>query len=149
MKAPLLVQIDLLGDPEHPVEPRWLPPLAELPRAERPLVLLDARPDRWTPTRSRVDRAFGRQAAIEAELRRAGGTLDAVVYLDLGLFGRKRQYERSLADLANRYNARLEEMTLIARPGKMAEALGGLVGNLVTVSGNDQFEHALKKVIAE
>ena len=40
-------------------------------------------------------------------------------------------------------------MTLIARPGKMAEALGGLVGNLVTVSGNDQFEHALKKVIAE
>jgi len=148
MKAPLLLQIDLLGDPEQPVADRWLPLLSELATAERPLVLLDARPDRWAPTLSRVDRAFERQATIEAELRRAGGTLDAVVYLDFGLFGRKREYERNLADLANRYNVRVEDMTLIALRGKMAEALGDLIGELVLVTDDKGLEVALEKATA-
>lgn len=147
MKSPLLIQIDLLGTREQPVRARWLSRLAELPRAERPLVLLGARPDGWTPTRNRVDRAFGRQATIEAELRRAGGLLDAVVYLDFGLFGRKRQLERSLADLANRYNAALDDMTLIAAPGKIAEGLNGLVGRVATVENDDEFERELERAL--
>jgi len=144
MKAPLLVQIDLLGSADQPVAGRWLPMLSELARIERPLVLVDARPDRWAPTRNRVDRAFSRQATIEADLRRAGGLLDAVLYLDLGLFGRKRQFELNLADLANRYNTRLEEMTLIAPAGRIADALGGLVGTLVTADNADAFADALR-----
>lgn len=149
MKAPLLLQIDLLGDPEQPIADRWLAALSELASAERPLVLLDARPDRWAPTLSRVDRAFERQATIEAELRRAGGTLDAVIYLDFGLFGRKREYERNLADLANRYNVRIEEMILIARAGKMADALGDLIGKLVLVADEKELEAAIKEATAD
>jgi hypothetical protein len=145
MKAPLLLQIDLLGSPQEPVGDRWLAALSELASAERPLVLLDARPDRWAPTLSRVDRAFERQATIEAELRRAGGTLDAVIYLDFGLFGRRREYERNLADLANRYNVRVDDMTLVARPGKMAEALGELVGELIVASSEHDLKAALKQ----
>ena len=149
MKAPLLLQIDLVGDPEQPIADRWLAALSELASAERPLVLLDARPDRWAPTLSRVDRAFERQATIEAELRRAGGTLDAVIYLDFGLFGRKREYERNLADLANRYNVRIEEMILIARAGKMADALGDLIGKLVLVADEKELEAAIKEATAD
>lgn len=149
MKAPLLLQIDLLGDPEQPIADRWLAALSELASAERPLVLLDARPDRWAPTLSRVDRAFERQATIEAELRRAGGTLDAVIYLDFGLFGRKREYERNLADLANRYNVRPDDMTLVARPGKMADSLGDLVGKLVLVTDEKELEAAIKEATAD
>lgn len=149
MKAPLLLQIDLVGDPEQPIADRWLAALSELASAERPLVLLDARPDRWAPTLSRVDRAFERQATIEAELRRAGGTLDAVIYLDFGLFGRKREYERNLADLANRYNVRPDDMTLVARPGKMADSLGDLVGKLVLVTDEKELEAAIKEATAD
>ena len=73
MKAPLLIEAELLGSADDPGRARWLPLVSDLKQVERPLVLVAARPDRWTPTRNRVDRAFMRQADIEAEVRRAGG----------------------------------------------------------------------------
>jgi len=116
MKPPLLLQADLVGSVETPTAPALLPVLSELNQAGVPLVLMAARPDRWAPTRNRVDRVFLRQATIESDLRRAGGALDAIVYLDFGLFSRKRQHERSLADIANRYACTLADLHLIARP---------------------------------
>jgi hypothetical protein len=106
MKPPVLIQAELVGTPEQPVHPELLSVLAELHQAGLPLLLVAARPDRWAPTRNRVDRAFMHQATIEADLRRAGGALDAVMYLDLGLFSRRKQHELDLADIANRYGAR-------------------------------------------
>lgn len=148
MKAPLLVEFELLGDKESPVEARWLPLFASLHQSDRPLVLLAPRPTRWTPTRNRVDRAFMRQAAAEADLRRAGGALDAVIYLDFGLFVRKRQFERVLADLANRYGCQLEEIEAIVGTGRIHDAIAPLVGRVQRIDGSDAVERALRETLA-
>jgi len=149
MKPPLLIEAELLSNADEPARARWLPLLSELKQVERPLVLVAERPDRWAPTRNRVDRAFMRQADFEAEIRRAGGALDAIIYLDLGLFGRKRQYRRNMADVANRYDCNLEEIHAIVRPGKIAEALEGVIGRVERIDGQTQFRAALETSLKE
>ncbi|HKL53276.1 MAG TPA: hypothetical protein VJ902_04905 [Wenzhouxiangellaceae bacterium] len=149
MKPPLLIEAELLGNAEEPARARWLPLLSELKQLEWPLVLVAARPDRWAPTRNRVDRAFMRQADFEAEIRRAGGALDAIIYLDLGLFGRKRQYQRNMADVANRYDCNLENIQAIVKPGKIADALEGVIGSVERIEGQAQFRKALEKSLKE
>lgn len=149
MKPPLLIQFDLLGAAEQSDRARWLPLVSELKQVERPLVLLAERPDRWAPTRNRVDKAFLRQADFEAEIRRAGGALDAIIYLDLGLFGRKRQYQRNMADIANRYDCHLEHIHAIVKPGKIADALEGVVGSVERIDGQAQFKTALEASLKE
>lgn len=149
MKPPLLIQVDLLGNAGDPAKARWLPLLSEFKQAERPLVLLGERPDRWTPTRNRVDKAFMRQSTIESEIRRAGGALDAVIYLDLGLFGRKRQFDRDMADLADRYDCATERIDAILRPGKIADALEGIIGSVERVDNDDQFKSALESAVRQ
>jgi len=147
MRPPLLVQADLLGSTEEPVRARLLPLLSELRQADRPLVLVAERPDRWAPTVNRVDKAFMRQANLEAEIRRAGGALDALIYLDLGLFGRKRQYRRNMADLANRYDCSLERIDAILRPGRIADALAGIIGSVERTENDRQFGTALEAAV--
>jgi len=149
MKPPLLIEAELLSNADEPARARWLPLLSELKQVERPLVLVAERPDRWAPTRNRVDRAFMRQADFEAEIRRAGGALDAIIYLDLGLFGRKRQYRRNMADVANRYDCNLEEIHAIVRPGKIAEALEGVIRRVERIDGQTQFRAALETSLKE
>lgn len=149
MKAPLLIEAELLGNADEPARGRWMPLVSELKQVERPLVLVAARPDRWAPTRNRVDRAFMRQAEFEAEIRRAGGALDAIIYLDLGLFGRKRQYQRNMADVANRYDCNLEQMRAICKPGKLADALEGVIGSIERIDGQTQFRAALEATLRE
>jgi len=149
MKPPLLIEAELLSNADEPARARWLPLLSELKQVERPLVLVAERPDRWAPTRNRVDRAFMRQADFEAEIRRAGGALDAIIYLDLGLFGRKRQYRRNMADVANRYDCNLEEIHAIVRPGKIAEALEGVIGRVERIDGQSQVRAALETSLKE
>lgn len=149
MKAPLLIEAELLGNADDPTRARWLPLVSDLKQVERPLVLVAARPDRWAPTRNRVDRAFMRQADIEAEVRRAGGALDAIIYLDVGLFGRKRQYQRNMADVANRYDCKLEHIHAIVKPGKIADALEGVIGSLERIDGQAQFRTALENLLKE
>lgn len=149
MKSPLLIQAELLGSTDDPGRMRWLALVSQLKQIERPLVLVTERPDRWTPTRNRVDRAFMHQADLEAEIRRAGGALDAIIYLDLGLFGRKRQYERNMADLANRYDCKIEQMRAICRPGKIAEALDGVIGRVERVGDMAEFRSALEATLTE
>ena len=149
MKAPLLIDVSLLGNAEQPADPRWMPLLSEFKQVERPLVLLAERPDRWAPTRNRVDKAFMRQATIQAEIRRAGGALDAVIYLDLGLFGRKRQYERIMADLANRYDCSLQNVHALLRRGRIADALAGIIGPMERIDDEAQFEEALRSALQQ
>ncbi|MDT8451086.1 MAG: hypothetical protein RQ847_13035 [Wenzhouxiangellaceae bacterium] len=144
MKAPVLVQVDLIGTPEDPVRQRLLPALAELAQNEWPLVLLAVRPDRWTPTRNRVDRAFMRQATIEADLRRAGAALDGILYLDFGLFSRQRQRGRDIADLADRYGCKTRDMHGIAQPGRIADTMREVVGSIDIIDGPDQLDGALR-----
>lgn len=149
MKPPLLIEAELLGSADDSARARWLPLVSELKQMERPLVLVAARPDRWAPTRNRVDRAFMRQADFEAEIRRAGGALDAIIYLDLGLFGRKRQYQRNMADVANRYDCHLEHIHAIVKPGKIADALEGVIGSVERIDGQTQFRASLEAALQQ
>ena len=124
MKRPVLIDIDLIGHADQVVDPQILPALAELNQADRPLVLLAEHPDRWKPTRNRVDQAFKLQADIEAVINRGGGMLDAILYLDFSLFSRLRQRREALTDLADRYDCALEQMDAISsNHGRMLETL--------------------------
>ncbi|MDX1625419.1 MAG: hypothetical protein R3323_02790 [Wenzhouxiangellaceae bacterium] len=123
MKAPLLVPIDLLGDGSGPVSQALLPALAELNRSERPLVLLAERPDRWRPTRNQVDQALSRQSSIEETVHRAGGAVDAVLYLDVGLFSRERHRREALQGLAERYDLQAADLRIVAAPGRLGDLL--------------------------
>lgn len=147
MKPPLLIDASLIGRAAQAADPRWTALLAEFKQVGRPLVLLAERPDRWTPTRNQVDKAFMRQAAIQAEIRRGGGALDAVIYLDLGLFGRKRQYERIMADLANRYACSLHDIRALLRRSRIADALAGIIGPMERIDDNAQLEESLQSVL--
>lgn len=148
MKAPVLVQVELLGPAAPQLDAGRLARMAELEQAGRPLVLVAERPARWAPTRSRVDRAFSLQAEVEAELRRAGGVLDAVLYLDLGLFSRKGQVRRTLADVANRYGVELADMHALIAPGRLADALADVVGEVTRIDSDDALAAALQRVMS-
>lgn len=130
---PLLIDRRMLESGDSAIDPLLVRALAELNRVDRPLVLLAERPDRWTPTRTRVDRALEGQNRIEREIHRAGGVLDAVLYLDFGLFSRRRKRQAALDDLADRYGCRPEALIAITRPGRLAEALKQSVGNVLAV----------------
>ena len=144
MKPPVLIEIGLIGTSDEPVRPTLLPVLSELNQADWPLVLLAIRPDRWKPTRNSVDKAFMRQAAIESGIHKGGGALDAIVYLDFGLFSRRRQRDRMFGDLADRYACRVDQMHAIARPGRIAESLRSRVGSIDVLERNSSLEADLR-----
>lgn len=117
--------------------------LAELHRADRPLVLLAERPDRWAPTRNRVDRALEGQSRIEREIQRGGGVLDAVLYLDFGMFSRRRKRRDVLADLAARYGTDRSGLAAIVGSDRMADAVRDAVGQVVSAGSTDELVRAL------
>lgn len=134
--APLLVQLELLLDADHQPRPELLATLAGLARNNRPLVLLTPRPDAWRPTRSGMDQALGRQGLVARAIRQAGGELDAVLYLDFGLFSRKRGRHRDLETLAERYECATEDLELIVEPGRLADAVTTAGGRVRLVDEN-------------
>ncbi|MBY6204611.1 hypothetical protein [Halomonas denitrificans] len=120
--------------------------LAELHRADRPVVLLAERPDRWAPTRNRVDRALEGQSRLEREIRRGGGELDAVLYLDFGLFSRRRKRRDILTELAERYGADRQELVAVVASSRMADAVRDAVGQVITAGSADDLVRALAGV---
>ncbi|MDT8409034.1 MAG: hypothetical protein RQ741_05500 [Wenzhouxiangellaceae bacterium] len=144
MKPPLLIELDLVGKPDQAVRPSLLPLFTELHQAEWPLVLLSDRPDAWKPSRNRVDQAFMRQAAVEAEIHRSGGALDAIVYLDFGLFSRRKSRGLAIADLADRYGCKTSQIHAIVRPGRMAESLVSIVASVKTLESKKALNRALR-----
>ena len=117
--------------------------LAELHRADRPLVLLAERPDRWAPTRNRVDRALEGQSRIEREIQRGGGELDAVLYLDFGLFSRRRKRREMLTDLADRYGTDRQGLVAVVSSSRMADAVRDAVGQVITAGSAEDLVRAL------
>ena len=126
---PILVDRGLLPV-DGRLDNRLMRRFAEMNQRDRPLVLLAERPDRWTPTRNRVDRALEGQSVLEAEIQRGGGALDAILYLDFGLFSRRRRRHEALSDLADRYGCEIERLVAIVGSGRMADALRDVIGQL-------------------
>lgn len=142
--APILVDRGLLPAPDESIGRRLMRHFAEMNQRDRPLVLLAERPDRWTPTRNRVDRALEGQAVLDGEILRGGGMLDAVLYLDLGLFSRRRRRQEALEDLADRYGTKTGQLRALVASERMADALNGAIGEVVTVNDDAQLSATLK-----
>lgn len=143
-QAPILIDRGLLQAPDGSIGRRLMRRFAEMNQRDRPLVLLAERPNRWTPTRNRVDRALEGQGVLEAEILRGGGTLDAVLYLDLGLFSRRRRRQEALEDLADRYGTETNQLRALVSGERMADALNGAVGEVKSVSDEVQLASTLK-----
>jgi hypothetical protein len=147
-EAPILVDRGLLPT-DGRIGNRLLRRFAEMNQRDRPLVLLAERPDRWTPTRNRVDRALEGQSLLESEIQRGGGTLDAVLYLDFGLFSRRRRREEALSDLADRYGCGTERLMAVVASGRMADALHDTVGHLHRLDDAAQLPDALRALLRD
>lgn len=144
-QAPILVDRGLLPASGQSISSRLMRRFAEMNQRDRPLVLLAERPDRWTPTRNRVDRALEGQGALDSEILRGGGALDAVLYLDLGLFSRRRRRQAALEDLADRYGTGTDQLSALVGGERMAEALNDAVGQVETVADEAQLAAMLKR----
>lgn len=144
---PVLVDLALLGSGGAAIPAAVLRAFAKLNRADRPLVLIGERPDRWAPTRSRVDRALEGQSRIEREVHRAGGVLDAVLYLDLGLFSRRRKRDAMLADLAERYGVPAAALIALVATEGLADAIRSGVGEARVLDAEDSLEAAIRALI--
>lgn len=145
MKAPILIDLQILGVDNDPIDDRLIAPLAELNQSDRPVVLLAVRPDRWKPSRNRVDHALQRQTTIEHAIHRGGGALDAVIYLDLGWFSRPQRRHRMLADLADRYGCATDALVALVGSSRMAEAIRSAVGRVEQVSDSGSLRDLLRK----
>lgn len=143
---PILVERGLLPA-DGRLGNRLMRRFAEMNQRDRPLVLLDERPDRWTPTRNRVDRALEGQSVLEAEIQRGGGSLDAVLYLDFGLFSRRRRRGEALADLADRYGCASGELVALVGSGRMVDALDEVVGSLRRLDDGTELPDALRALL--
>lgn len=126
--TPILVDRGLLPSSEQPLGNPLARRFAEMNQRDRPLVLLEERPDRWAPTRNRVDRALEGQSLLEAEIQRSGGALDAFLYLELGLFSNSRRRREALIDLADRYGSDTGQLVALVSSDRMADALHEVVG---------------------
>lgn len=146
MKAPLLIELQVLGSDQDPVDDRLIAPLAELNQNDQPLVLLAERPDRWTPSRNRVDHALQRQTTIEHAIHRGGGALDAVIYLDLGWFSRPQRRRKVLADLAERYGCGTDALVALVGSERMSEAIRAAVGRIERVPNPGLLRDLLRKL---
>lgn len=144
---PLLIQLDLLVDDAGEVDESCLPRLAELNQAEIPIILLAPRPDTWRPTRSGMDSALSRQGVIEAAISQAGGAMDAVLYLDFGLFGRRRHRRAELRDLATRYDCEIEDLIVIAAPSRLADAVQHAGGHALDARDPAALEQRLREIL--
>ena len=148
MKPPVLIELDLLVDEAGEVHPELLPRLAEFNQAGQSLVLLAARPDTWRPTRSTMDTALGRQGHITSAIKQAGGTLDATLYLDFGLFTRRARRTGALENLAGRYDCQIRELRLIARSARLAEAVEAAGGRVQKVDDKRRLDDHLRDLIS-
>lgn len=147
MRAPLLIELDALGGPNVPIDDRLIAPLAELNRSDRPVVGLAERPDRWKPSRNRVDHALQRQTEIEQAIHRGGGALDAVIYLDLGWFSREHRRRQVLADVADRYGCQTDALIALVSTTRLAEAVRTSVGRVERVSDPGLLKDLLRSFV--
>jgi hypothetical protein len=130
--APILVERTLLlsdGQPDSDAIER----LVSFLRDGHRLLLVAPRPRRWRPTRKAVDRDLALQQELHQMFARAGTELDGVLYLAAGLFSRRSAMAKELDSIAQRYERKMEEITLIGRNSALLEAYGKAGGPSLSV----------------
>lgn len=121
--APFLIERALLIGAGQPA-PARIEDLVAFQRDGHRVVLVAPRPARWRPTRRSVDHDLALQQKIHRMVTRAGAEIDGVLYVSTGLFSRRQTRRDEFARLAERYDRKTTELTLIGTDPPLLEAAG-------------------------
>lgn len=142
---PILIERALLLDNDE-VDPAAIEHIVALQRQGYHILLLAEQPARWRPTRRSVDHDLALQQELQQRISRAGAELDGVIYLETGLFSRKRHRAHALDELASRYKVPAADLVFIGQDpillesvilsgGRAIDARGSGVKGSVPVAG--------------
>lgn len=119
---PLLIERALLLVNDD-IDPGAIEQIVALQRRGHHVLLLAEQPHRWRPTRRSVDHDLALQQDLQQRISRAGAELDGVVYLETGLFSRKRNRASALDELASRYKVPAADLVFIGQDPILLEAV--------------------------
>lgn len=126
-KALLIISRDaLLASLEEGQAEKMFRLLAGLTRQGHRIILTAPEPDRWVPTRRKVDQALVDQQALMKGARAAGGDLDGVYYVPRSLLTQDRNRSGALRDILARYGEDAATATLISSSTPFLKAAKGL-----------------------
>ncbi len=121
-QPPVLIERALLLAQEE-IDPSAIEHIVALQRGGYHLLLLAEQPHRWRPTRRSVDHDLALQQELQQRISRAGAELDGVVYLETGLFSRKRTRTHALDELASRYKVPAADLVFIGQDSILLESV--------------------------
>jgi len=121
-RAPVLIQRELLLAEGQP-DPEALERVVGFQREGHHLLLVAEQPSGWGPTRRSVDRDLALQQDLQQRIGRAGAELDGVIYLETGLFARKRSRLKEIDELAERYQIAAADLVFIGREPVLLESV--------------------------
>jgi hypothetical protein len=133
-RAPILIERELLLDHGN-IDAVAIEKVVALQRRGHHVLLLAEQPHRWRPTRRSVDHDLALQQELQQRIGRAGADLDGVVYLETGLFSRKRARKDELDELAGRYKVPAADLILIGRDPILLESVVLSGGKSLAVNG--------------
>ncbi len=112
--------------------------LASLSRQGYQLCLTAPEPEKWVPTRGRVDDALSRQSHLKERIKAAGGELDGVYYVPRSLLTQDRNREGALQDILARYGTSPNQATLISSSVPFLRAASRLgIGTREVIAAGD------------
>lgn len=138
--VPVLVERTLLLAGERP-DAAGIEQLVSFQRYGHRLLLVAPRPKRWRPTRKAVDLDLAVQQELHQLFTRAGAELDGVFYLAAGLFSRRSAMAKELDGIAQRYERKISEITLIGGDAALLEAYRKAGGPALSVGAGRSSEH--------
>jgi len=121
-RAPILIERELLLD-NGDIDPVAIEKVVALQRRGHHVMLMAEQPHRWRPTRRSVDHDLALQQELQQRIGRAGADLDGVVYMETGLFSRKRTRKNELDELARRYKVPAADLTFIGSDPILLESV--------------------------
>ncbi len=108
---------------DEAINPTAVEHVVSLQRQGYHVLLLAEQPHRWRPTRRSVDHDLALQQELQQRISRAGAELDGVVYLETGLFTRKRTRSDALDELAARYKVPAADLVFIGQDPILLESI--------------------------
>ncbi|MEN1727128.1 MAG: hypothetical protein AAGJ52_01695 [Pseudomonadota bacterium] len=130
---PLLIERVLLLDGEQ-IDPVAIELVVALQRRGQPILLMAEQPHRWRPTRRSVDHDLALQQELQQRISRAGADLDGVIYLETGLFSRKRARQSELDQIGERYKVPAADLVFIGADPILLESVILIGGKSIAVN---------------
>ncbi|KAA9131495.1 hypothetical protein F3N42_09260 [Marinihelvus fidelis] len=144
----LVISRDVLLLAEHsPLESGIFRALANLTRKGCHLLLTAPEPDKWLPTRGRVDHVLTAQSRLQKGIQECGGDLDGVYYVPRSLFTQDRNRRGALEDIMRRFGVSAKQTLLVSNSAPFLKAADGLGIETREVPRGDSAVDVLAKTI--